>query len=207
MENLNEIFLRNLNKLMERDKINDNTLEEALKLSNGTVSKWRNRGSLPRLKVLINIASYFNVTVDYLIRDNLDDDNFDNYKKEKNTIQMNALIDALITDPLNCYVPWQLVEEYPFTEKEVDFIYNLDFKYTESYVFSDEENNIDFYLLCKYEKDPFDINREIYYFVYNKAFSPCLRKKDDYIVTEMFNYFHNKHIASAGKQFYHKNMR
>lgn len=52
----------------ERDT-NIYNLEKACGIANGTIGKWQTRKSSPRIETVLNIANYFVMTVDELLRD------------------------------------------------------------------------------------------------------------------------------------------
>lgn len=58
--------------LRKSEKISQGKLEKELGFSNGSISKWKN--STPTLERLQKIAEYFNVTVDYLMTGNVQED-------------------------------------------------------------------------------------------------------------------------------------
>lgn len=189
------VFVSNLDKLIRKNNINDKKIEDDIGLSSGTISKWRYRGSLPSIPVLIKIANYFNITMDNLFVDNaISDAVIDN----KNRINITQL--SMMNEPINKYVNWNPINEYPFTKKEVEFI--IDLMNTEGFVYVDDENNISYYLISEFESDPYDETATIYYFCYNKAYSPELIRMEPQILKEFFMYLHNKFIKENSKNFY-----
>lgn len=61
-------LLENLNKLMEQNKLNRRELAKAVGLPPSTINSWYNRGcENVTLKVLLKIATYFNITIEELV--------------------------------------------------------------------------------------------------------------------------------------------
>ena len=58
-------FYERLETLRKNVGIGQGKLEKELEIANGSISKWKNR--TPKYGTLVKIATYFNVTVDYLI--------------------------------------------------------------------------------------------------------------------------------------------
>lgn len=59
-------------ELMKNNKVTQQQLSEAVKVSQGNISDWKSGRSSPSIEVLPKIAEYFNVSVDYLL--GLDDE-------------------------------------------------------------------------------------------------------------------------------------
>lgn len=66
------MFSKNLKKLRNKNQISQKKLSEYLYVSQQTIAKWETDKATPNPDMLNNIASYFNVSVDYLLgRDNI----------------------------------------------------------------------------------------------------------------------------------------
>lgn len=61
-----EMFWNRFIELCEEHNIKPNSLGKILGVSSATLTKWKN-GVVPRSEILIKIADYFNVSVDYLL--------------------------------------------------------------------------------------------------------------------------------------------
>lgn len=61
------MFWDRFQSLCEANGTKPNTVAKALNLSNATCSDWKKNGNIPKGEILINIANYFDVSVDYLL--------------------------------------------------------------------------------------------------------------------------------------------
>ena len=64
------MFSQNLKLLRERDGVSQARFAEEIHFSQSAVSAWENGTREPGITPLVQIAQYFNVTVDYLIGKN-----------------------------------------------------------------------------------------------------------------------------------------
>lgn len=103
MSDLKQIFGENLALLRKEQNITQQTLAEKLNYSPKAISKWERGESMPEAEVLLQIADFFNVTVDFLLhKDSVL--NRQNYIPEKvkdknllfNTILMATIIWTII---------------------------------------------------------------------------------------------------------------
>lgn len=62
------MFWNNLIELCAKKDITPSGLAKELSIASGAVTKWKN-GSTPHQTTLLKIANYFNVSVDYLLKD------------------------------------------------------------------------------------------------------------------------------------------
>ena len=94
MEELNKIFATNLINIRKKAKLTQAELATELNYSDKAVSKWERGDSIPDVKVLIQIASFFSITVDYLITSHEDEDIVIkiNKQKEKKYILLNHVL-------------------------------------------------------------------------------------------------------------------
>lgn len=60
------MFYENLKKLCSKKGTTPTAVAKALKLSTAKVTDWKN-GTIPKGNILISIADYFDVSVDYLL--------------------------------------------------------------------------------------------------------------------------------------------
>lgn len=67
METLEEIVAANLTDLRKNARLTQAELAEKINYSDKSVSKWERGESLPDLKVLVQLADLFDVTVDYFV--------------------------------------------------------------------------------------------------------------------------------------------
>ena len=63
------MFWDNLVNLCNSKNVSPNGMAKQISVSSGAVTSWKN-GKVPHHTTLIKIADYFNVSVDYLLRDN-----------------------------------------------------------------------------------------------------------------------------------------
>ncbi|MEH7217017.1 helix-turn-helix domain-containing protein [Bacillus toyonensis] len=61
------MFGKQLRELRNKQGISANTLGKTLGIPQTTISNWENMRSEPNYELLVRIANYFNVTVDYLV--------------------------------------------------------------------------------------------------------------------------------------------
>lgn len=62
------MIYENVKRLCSERNITIMELEKACGIANGTVGKWALRNSSPRVETLLRVASYFNVSMDELVR-------------------------------------------------------------------------------------------------------------------------------------------
>ena len=77
--------------LLQRKKkgISQETLANALNVSRQSVSKWESSQSVPDMDKIIALSNYFNVTTDYLLKDQIETiDNVDSYSSKNIDMQM-----------------------------------------------------------------------------------------------------------------------
>lgn len=67
MKGVINLFSENLKRLRNISKISQKKLSEQLYVSQQTIAKWETDKSTPNPEMLNNIASYFNVSVDFLL--------------------------------------------------------------------------------------------------------------------------------------------
>ena len=77
--------------LLQRKKkgISQETLANALNVSRQAVSKWESSQSVPDMDKIIALSNYFNVTTDYLLKDQIETiDNVDSYSSKNIDMEM-----------------------------------------------------------------------------------------------------------------------
>ena len=67
MEDIKSIIAKNISELRQKNKMTQLELAEKLNYSDKTVSKWERGESSPDISILIEIARYFDVSLDYLV--------------------------------------------------------------------------------------------------------------------------------------------
>ena len=81
--------------LLQRKKkgISQEDLANALNVSRQAVSKWESSQSVPDMDKIVALSSYFNITTDYLLKDEIETiDGADNYSSKNVDMQMLSLI-------------------------------------------------------------------------------------------------------------------
>ena len=73
MKDLKEIFANNLTALRTENKMTQLELGNAISYSDKAVSKWERAEAVPDAYVLLQLASIFGVTVDFLLKDHASD--------------------------------------------------------------------------------------------------------------------------------------
>lgn len=66
---LKDVLAKNLLELRKRASLTQMELAEKLSYSDKSVSKWEHGDAVPDIEVLARIAEFYNVTVDYLIKE------------------------------------------------------------------------------------------------------------------------------------------
>lgn len=199
-------FLINLEKLMNDKNVNDKCLQDNTGISASTISKWRSRSSLPSAEILLKIAKYFQVSLDDFFADDLA---FNSHQTEISTengkvIKHTVMIDSLISTPLNKFVAWKFADEYPFNAEEIKHIIpDFDLKHIEGYYYRCK--NIVYYLICRFNDNSLELDRSIYHLKYNNALPPRAIPADEYIMGEIFDYFHEQNLDVASDYFFDKN--
>ena len=77
--------------LLQRKKkgISPEDLDNALNVSRQAVSKWESSQSVPDMDKIVALSSYFNITTDYLLKDEIETiDGADNYSSKNVDMQM-----------------------------------------------------------------------------------------------------------------------
>lgn len=100
-----DVFWQHFYELCSEDNISPNNVAKILGLSSGTVATWEN-GKVPHYKTLIDIADYFDCSIDYLLgrtdtpRGTLGDDLSDTEKKliaaYRNKPEMQSSVNKLL---------------------------------------------------------------------------------------------------------------
>ena len=67
MEDIKNVVARNLSELRQKNNMTQLDLAEKLNYSDKTISKWERAESTPDIAVLVQIADFFGVTLDYLV--------------------------------------------------------------------------------------------------------------------------------------------
>jgi len=63
------LIYENVKRLCTKHKTNIATVEKACGIANGTIGKWAERNSMPRITTVKAIADHFGVSVDELIKE------------------------------------------------------------------------------------------------------------------------------------------
>lgn len=202
------VFLQQVDKLIDETDLNRSSFETKVGLSNGTYNKWRN-GSKPTIDTVVKIAKCFGKSTDYLLgldtpdNENVIDDSFV-YKKFP-FINRDSNNGATINDPINKYVPWEVAEELPddfYNVNDADNpLFRVSVNYLESYCFNDIEENCTYYLICKFKNDSSDLDKKIYFCWYNRTYSMDYIEKDKDLLEDFFNYLHSKFKKEQRKNF------
>lgn len=95
----NQILVNNIKKLCKDNGITPSVLEKELFMSPGLVSRWTK--NMPALDRIIEIANYFNVSLDTLIGNANDE-------KDNNDINIERLISTLYNKSIEIEIEWQI---------------------------------------------------------------------------------------------------
>lgn len=66
MENINRVIGKNLTILRKNAKLTQLELAEKLKYSDKAISKWENGESMPNIEILLNLATFYGITLNDL---------------------------------------------------------------------------------------------------------------------------------------------
>ena len=69
MEDVKNIVAKNITELRLLNNMTQLELAEKLNYSNKTISKWERAESTPDISILVEIATLFGVTLDYLVKE------------------------------------------------------------------------------------------------------------------------------------------
>ena len=94
------MFSQNLKKLKENNGVSNYKLAKSIGCSQSTIANWVEGKTLPDSETLLKIASYFNVSTDYLLGDQ---NNIKVYDEHDNIVviddETRDIIDSLRTNP------------------------------------------------------------------------------------------------------------
>lgn len=76
-----------LYKLRKKSGLSQEQLAEQLKVSRQAISKWESGQSIPESDKLIAISQYFNITLDYLLKENAEKDVSPDSGREDSSLQ------------------------------------------------------------------------------------------------------------------------
>ena len=63
------MLYNNIQCLCKNKGITIKELEEATGIGNGVIGKWKNKIKSPRISLVVKVANYFRVPIDYLLQD------------------------------------------------------------------------------------------------------------------------------------------
>lgn len=92
MKDLSKIVSHNLSSLRKARGLTQGQLAEKFAYTDKSISKWETGEGLPDLNVLAELASFYGVTLDYLISEHLDDELEKDGKKDPRDIFRNKII-------------------------------------------------------------------------------------------------------------------
>ena len=72
---LKKIIGKNITNLRKSRRLTQLELANELNYSDKAISKWENGDSLPDIETLQNVAKYFDVTLDFLVSEDHEDEN------------------------------------------------------------------------------------------------------------------------------------
>ncbi|PWM72240.1 MAG: XRE family transcriptional regulator [Bacillota bacterium] len=108
------MFGNNLKNLRNEAQVNQKALASQFRVTQATISSWENGRTAPSFEQLIQIADYFDVSVDYLIgRTNIDNNYV--YNPQKDIADILELLQQ--TDNREREVIYRLLKEYAKTKK------------------------------------------------------------------------------------------
>lgn len=85
MKNMN--FAEKIRLIRSKNRLSQEELADKLGVSRQTVSKWESGISYPEIEKLIAVSDMFDVSIDYLLKDNYIDDNIPAANLERTVLQ------------------------------------------------------------------------------------------------------------------------
>lgn len=101
MENIKFNLANNISNLRKEKKLTQLELANILNYSDKSISKWENGDACPDIEVIKKLADFFEVSVDYLINDNNNEDKNSIKKPERKFLTNKKLITIL-----SCLIVW-----------------------------------------------------------------------------------------------------
>ena len=74
MSEIKDILAKNLVKLRQTKKLTQSELAKQLNYSDKSISKWEHGDAVPPIDVLKEIADFYNVSLDFLVTEKIDED-------------------------------------------------------------------------------------------------------------------------------------
>ena len=84
MSEIKDILAKNLVKLRQTKKLTQSELAKQLNYSDKSISKWEHGDAVPPIDVLKEIADFYNVSLDFLVTEKIDEDFLKKLAKDKN---------------------------------------------------------------------------------------------------------------------------
>lgn len=100
MNELKEIIAANISKLRKQKKLTQLEFAKVLNYSDKTISKWERAESIPDVIILKQIATFFGVSVDYMLIPHSDNENLLVIKKSKNKKINKISLTLLAASPI-----------------------------------------------------------------------------------------------------------
>ena len=97
-----------LYKLRKNSGLSQEQLAEQLNVSRQAISKWESGTAIPESEKLITISNYFDISVDYLLKDSKEDENLITYGETKEKSKMVVGIIICITGII-AMILWGLI--------------------------------------------------------------------------------------------------
>ncbi len=73
--------------LRKKNNLSQEELAEKIGVSRQAISKWESGTSLPEIEKLISLSEYFNVSIDYLVKEQAEDEQMEEKPKAANEIK------------------------------------------------------------------------------------------------------------------------
>ncbi|TPR39072.1 helix-turn-helix domain-containing protein [Apilactobacillus micheneri] len=103
--------------LRNHKNITQKQLAQEFKVSRATISSWENGRSLPDLEMIVHICDFFNVTLDYMLRDDEKAlKKMSMSKRKKNVLKITIFILFIIILLLSCFA-WQSSRSFADPDK------------------------------------------------------------------------------------------
>ncbi len=124
MENLKKIFARNLLQLRCDKQITQYELGIAINYSDKAVSRWERGEAIPDAYVLLQLADYFNVSVDFLLKDH-DNDQLTPQVKTDTKINFKVIMGIVVVGILSIALLAYIVLHILSINEWMIFVYAL----------------------------------------------------------------------------------
>lgn len=92
----NEVFSKKIKEIRENNNLTMQQLADKINVSKSSINMYENKGIIPRYEILIDISKTFNVSIDYLLGNDIS-----SFKNNKKVLSIIKKIKRLDDEQLN----------------------------------------------------------------------------------------------------------